>query len=46
MNQCAAQSFGATGSQARIAAALACAIALGLSFLITMLFTVPIASRE
>ena len=46
MNQYAAQFFGATGSQVRVVTTLACAIALGLSFLITMLFTVLIVSRE
>ena len=46
MNQYAAQFFGATGSQVRVVTTLACAIALGLSFLITVLFTVLIVSRE
>ena len=46
MNQYAAQFFGATGSQVRVITTLACAIALGLSFLITVLFTVLIVSRE
>jgi len=46
MNQYAAQFFGATGSQVRVVTTLACAIALGLSFLITVLFTVLILSRE
>jgi len=46
MNQYAAQFFGATGSQVRLITTMACAIALGLSFLITVLFTVLIVSRE
>ncbi|OLO46781.1 ABC transporter permease [Actinomyces oris] len=46
MNQYATQFFGATGSQVRLITTMACAIALGLSFLITVLFTVLIVSRE
>ena len=46
MNQYASQFFGATGSQVHRITMMACAIALGLSFLITVLFTVLIVSRE
>ena len=46
MNQYASQFFGATGSQVRLITTMACVIALGLSFLITVLFTVLIVSRE
>ena len=46
MNEYASQFFGATGSQVRLITIMACAIALGLSFLITILFTVLILSRE
>ncbi|TFH54124.1 ABC transporter permease [Actinomyces viscosus] len=46
MNQYASQLFGATGAQVRLITTMACAIALGLSFLITVLFTVLIISRE
>jgi len=46
MNQYASQFFGATGSQIHRITMMACAIALGLSFLITVLFTVLIVSRE
>lgn len=42
----ASQFFGATSSQIRIIALLACGIALSLAFLITMLFTVLVLSRE
>ena len=38
--------FGATASQVRIIAAMACAVALGLAFLITVLFAVLVLSRE
>lgn len=46
MNQYAPQFFRATGSQVRLITMMACTIALGLSFLITVLFTVLIFSRE
>ena len=46
MDEYASQFFGATGSQVRLITIMACAIALGLSFLITILFTVLILSRE
>lgn len=46
MNQYASQFFGATGSQVQRITMMACVIALGLSFLITVLFTVLIVSRE
>ena len=46
MDEYASQFFGATGSQVRLITMMACAIALGLSFLITVLFTVLIVSRE
>ena len=46
MDEYASQFFGATGSQVRLITMMACAIALGLSFLITVLFTVLILSRE
>ena len=46
MNQYASQFFGATGSQVHRITMMACAIALGLSFLITVLFTVLVVSRE
>ena len=46
MNQYASQFLGATGSQVHRITMMACAIALGLSFLITVLFTVLIVSRE
>ncbi|WP_167146184.1 FtsX-like permease family protein [Actinomyces sp. ZJ308] len=46
MDQYASQFFGATGSQVRLITMMACTIALGLSFLITVLFTVLIVSRE
>ena len=46
MHEYASQFFGATTSQLRIIATMACAIALGLSFLITVLFTVLVLSRE
>jgi len=46
MNQYASQFFGATGSQVHRITMMACVIALGLSFLITVLFTVLIVSRE
>ena len=46
MNQYASQFFEATGSQVRLITTMACVIALGLSFLITVLFTVLIVSRE
>lgn len=46
VSEYASQFFGATSSQIRIIAALACAIALGLAFLITVLFTVLVLSRE
>ena len=38
--------FGATTAQVRIIAAMACAVALGLAFLITVLFAVLVLSRE
>ena len=46
MSEYASQFFGATGSQVHRITMMACAIALGLSFLITVLFTVLIVSRE
>ena len=46
MSQYASQFFGATSSQVRLITMMSCAIALGLSFLITVLFTVLIVSRE
>ena len=46
MDEYASQFFGATSSQVRLITMMACAIALGLSFLITVLFTVLILSRE
>lgn len=46
MNQYASQFFGATASQVHLITMMACAIALGLSFLITVLFTVLTIARE
>ncbi|MDO5065036.1 MAG: FtsX-like permease family protein [Actinomyces bowdenii] len=46
MSQYASQFFGATGSQVRLIATMACIIALGLSFLITVLFAVLVLARE
>lgn len=40
------QLFGATSSQIRVIAALSCVVALGLTFLITVLFAVLVLSRE
>ena len=46
MSDYTSQFFGATTAQVRIIAAMACAVALGLSFLITVLFAVLVLSRE
>lgn len=46
MRDYASQFFGATGSQVRIVAALVSAVALGLSFLITVLFSILVLARE
>ena len=46
MSEYASEFFGATSSQVRLIAGMACAIALGLAFLITVLFTVLVLSRE
>ena len=46
MSTYASQFFGATSSQLRLISGMALAIALGLAFLITVLFTVLVLSRE
>ena len=46
MSDYTSQFFGATTSQVRTIAAMACTVALGLSFLITVLFAVLVLSRQ